>query len=264
MDSLKVNQGPRRENKGLLVSKGGRYRARAMSDYENDPNFKGRVLVSLKPYVVRKVIVTMLSQMDISDRRQLGKVRFSAPSLIFTVSLAYLCGSRSACSMGKFWEHNRDFLAEVIPDFPHDLYVSHDTIKRTIENVVFENYAQFFTRFTQALLYESLNDLHLTESLPEEQRWLFSIVLQEHSLSEQEQQKQSVRKQLAPGISSLVRPYNVLVFGCSSRLNSLSPEALSDLKFHDSILTVLRNYRFSGSACLVHFQLGTVDGTHFG
>ena len=158
MDSLKVNQGPRRENKGLLVSKGGRYRARAMSDYENDPNFKGRVLVSLKPYVVRKVIVTMLSQMDISDRRQLGKVRFSAPSLIFTVSLAYLCGSRSACSMGKFWEHNRDFLAEVIPDFPHDLYVSHDTIKRTIENVVFENYAQFFTRFTQALLYESLND----------------------------------------------------------------------------------------------------------
>lgn len=214
-----------------------------------------RVSIVLTVPVVRAVITDYIQQMEIIDRRQAGKIRFSAISLLFTVSLAYLCGYRSACSMGKFWAENRRFLRAVIPNFPEHA-VSHDTIKRTIENLVFQDFTTFFSRLTESLIYESLNDLHLRDQLPLDMKAFFNLVLQEHSLLERtlNKFKRSHDSELAAG-GTAKRPYVVEIYGCSARLNAISHDRLEQRKFELSILTLLREFVFHGCAAYVHFKL---------
>ncbi|HIX57055.1 MAG TPA: transposase family protein [Candidatus Anaerobiospirillum pullistercoris] len=246
---IKSNQ-PSVEFKGILVRKDTHQANLASSSNTT----VGKVPVVLIEAVVQEVIANYMRQMNIVDKRQAGKIKFSAASLLFTVSLAYLCGYRSACSMGKFWEQHSQFLHSVIPSFP-DLKVSHDTIKRTIENVVFEKFSLFFTRFTESLIYESFNDLHIRDMLPEDQRWLFNRVLQEHSALERQMHGQENRLHPVDPRVMQDRLYQVVVYGCSTNITADNNEEIMKQKKHLSILKQLRDFDFQGSAVFVTFEL---------
>lgn len=247
---IKSNQ-PSVEFRGLLARK----------DVQQEPSSRasklstGLVPVVLTAQVTQEVIAHYLSLMNIEDKRQLGKVKFSAESLIFAMSLAYLCGYRSACSMGKFWETHKKFLQTVIPHFPEGK-ASHDTIRRAVENVVFERFVQFFTRFTESLLYESFNELHLYDKLPNGQRWLFNLILKEHFDLERQDQQEPERALYALNTEErLRRPYQVVVYSCSARHFGQSVDEIKMQKESLSILALLRNYEFQGAAKNVCFSL---------
>lgn len=211
-----------------------------------------KVPIVLTKVVVRDVIERYLQLINIDDKRQAGKIKFSAISLLFTVTLAFLCGSRSACAVGKFWAQHQSFLQAVVPAFPSQV-VSHDTIKRSIENVVFDKFTLFLTRFTESLIYESLNYLHLCDRLPSSQHWLFTQVLKEHSTLEREHLVLNSSSYTALGQSPKQRPFNMVLCNNSNRLSPNLFEMTAQQKESQSILIQLREFEFQDSAVHVTF-----------
>lgn len=215
-----------------------------------------KVPVVLSHVIVKDVIERYLHLISIEDKRQAGKIRFSAVSLLFTVMLAYLCGNRSACAVGKFWAQHQTFLQAVLPSFPKQV-VSHDTIKRSIENVVFDNFTLFLTRFTESLIYESLNYLHLCDRLPANQHWLFTQVLKEHSTLEREHLVFASNSSYynAASTPQQSRPFQMIVYNNSSKLSPHRQQIINQQKEYQSILKQLRDFTFQDSAVHVTFVI---------
>lgn len=218
------------------------------------------VPVVLKEQVTREVISHFIPLINIEDQRCSSKIAFSAQSLLFVVSLSYLCGLRSAVAMGNFWEQHQKFLSCVIPEFPERL-VSHDTIKRTMENMVFERFSLFFTRFTERLLYEALNDLHLQHKLPESESWLFKLVLQEHaSLERQDQQDQEHMLRPMHTKDKHLLPYQVIVHNTATKQRLFTSEQIKAQKQYLSLVAQMREYEFQGAASNVTFTIEKDNG----
>ena len=191
---MTLERHPAVEFKGILVKKENHS---SSSLVRSQRDYQSQIEVILNAQIVREVVTQYLPLMNIIDKRQAGKIKFTASSLLFVVSLSYICGYRSASSIGRFWSMNRTFLKAAIPHFP-DLFVSHDTIKRTIENVIFEQYPAFLDCFTLSLLYEALNEQHLLDTLHEAHRPLFNKVLAERNEKERlHQQAQQLAQQQA-------------------------------------------------------------------
>lgn len=214
-----------------------------------------KVPVVLTKVIVKDVVERYLQLISIDDKRQAGKIRFSAVSLLFTVTLAYLCGNRSACAVGKFWAQHQAFLQAVLPSFPQQV-VSHDTIKRSIENVVFDKFTLFLTRFTESLIYESLNYLHLCDRLPANQHWLFTQVLKEHSTLEREHLVYDTNSShYVSAQPSQLRPFQMVVYNSSGKLSPHHLQMINQQKEFQSILKQLREYEFQDSAVHVTFMI---------
>ncbi|MCK0526072.1 transposase family protein [Anaerobiospirillum sp. NML120449] len=229
-----------------------------------------KTVVELTPAVCRTVVDKFIPQMNITDLRQGGKIRFSGISLIVTTVLAYMCGYRSACAIGKYWSDFHQELNQIIPDFP-DKPVSHDTIKRTIEYLLFPEFTVFIEQFCLNLLFESLSEQHANNQLPDNMVPFFKRVLLEYnqasrdntrkisgrnwmgSLVQDDDYKFIEDRDRASGAAD--RRFKATIYSSSMKLNIISKEELEQSRATVSILNQLRSFSFKGCCNDVRFKI---------
>lgn len=203
--------------------------------------------VELNATVVKEVVNKFIPQLQLQDCRQLGKVKFSGHCLIFTLVLAKMCGHHTACAIGRFWAENQSLLKRALPSFP-DIPVSHDTIKRTIENLVFENLGSFIEGFALHVLFETLSDLHVSANLPDELVPFYKEVLLEYNQMKKDQE--AFRAKYHTQGTNL---YKATIFNSTFKGAQMREQDLLAINQNVPLLTALRTLRLSGCCAKTRF-----------
>ena len=213
----------------------------------NHAKSRGKHQIEISATVLREVVNKFIPYLIIKDHRQAGKIKFSCQSLIFTLVLSCICGKRSACAIGKFWSENQYLLKRAIPGMP-DIPVSHDTIKRTLESLVFEHIELFMESFALHLLFETLSDLHVSSQMPNDLVPYYKEVLYEYNIMQKE-------RTLSPedGGSPIKPPFVVNLFASNFRIYEL-PESEKELLLNcNNVIETVRKFKNIGCCAKASF-----------
>ena len=203
--------------------------------------------VELNATVIKEVVGKFIPQLQLQDRRQVGKIKFSGHCLIFTLVLSKMCGYHSACAIGRFWLENQNLLKKSLPSFP-DIAVSHDTIKRTIENLVFEDFGTFIDNFALHVLFETLSDLHVTSALPDELVPFYKEVLLEYNQLKKNQEHYLIQHR---GQGNHI--YKATIFNSTFKGAQLREQDLLAFNQQEPLLSALRSLRLTGCCAKAKF-----------
>lgn len=192
---------------------------------------QNRQNLNLDLAVFKKMHAWIGSELKIKDERQSGKVRFSASSLIFVLTVSFLCGKTSACAIANFWHSHLELLGKIDPDLANNK-VSHDTIKRALENISFPLFQDYLNRFALMAVIECTDNM----------------LMQQNS-----EKIAALNTQASNELNTILlakdraAPYEVVVRG-SSHSDKSKPlsERAKLLRKQDTILTRMRKYHFNG------------------
>ena len=215
----------------------------------NHAKSRGKHQIEISATVLREVVNKFIPYLIIKDHRQAGKIKFSCQSLIFTLVLSCICGKRSACAIGKFWSENQYLLKRAIPGMP-DIPVSHDTIKRTLESLVFEHIELFMESFALHLLFETLSDLHVSSQMPNDLVPYYKEVLYEYNIMQKERNFKGAHIRWC---SPIKPPFVVNLFASNFRIYEL-PESEKELLLNcNNVIETVRKFKNIGCCAKASF-----------
>lgn len=201
---------------------------------------RSKFTIQVSASVLREAVSKFIPQIKISEQRQLGKIKFSGQSLVFTLLIACMFGNRTSSSIERFWKENQELLKKAIPLMP-DLPVSHDTIKRTLDKLVFNEFELVLESFTLQVLFESLSDQHIGSGLSQKFIPYYKEVLYEYNLMHKERST-SVEE----GGSPIKPPYLVVVFPSTLNTEELRPELRTIYLNRIRVIDSVRKYKCVG------------------
>lgn len=211
---------------------------------------KGIYNIEITGSVLREVVNKFIPMLKIHDHRQVGKIKFSCQSIIFILVLACMCHNRSSCAIGRFGKDNQVILKKAIPQMP-DIPISHDTIKRTIENMVFDEFQLFLEIFALQILFECLSDMHVSSTLPKELIPFYKEVLLEYNIMQKER-----NLSVEEGGSPIKPPYHVYLYSSANsdkRLQEYKQDQI--LSTTSNIIDSIKKHKFLGCCSKAKFLL---------
>ena len=105
---------------------------------------------------VKTVVAEMMSQVVVTDTRQLAKVVYPLQPTVLAIIICWCGGCNNCVEIADFLEANQDFLLENVPKLPRQT-VSHDTINRLVRTIRFSELNAFLVTFCTRLIERRRN-----------------------------------------------------------------------------------------------------------
>lgn len=96
----------------------------------------------------REAVAAMMGKVVVDDPRQPWKVKYPLLPTLFAIIIAWCCGCGSSTDVEDFWADHHDFLKRVIPNLPDEM-ISHDTVRRLLCIIRFEQLNEFLKEFCE-------------------------------------------------------------------------------------------------------------------